>query len=156
MHLSRSLGRTSRVASQAKPLMAATLEVRPLALRVGFFGVFCFCRMRLQSASRMTTNLHGRAETSACAELAAIARNAAGAALLAGAKAKKLDASAVDLLRLVKVRCRRCAPSSVRGCPSAPESSAHGSTRVPWSTPHAGVLDYPWSTHAAEYLPFLH
>ena len=55
MHLSRALSRTSRVALQAKPLTAATLEVRSLALRVGvggfaseppaararFWGLFC-------------------------------------------------------------------------------------------------------------------
>jgi hypothetical protein len=65
-------------------------------------------------------------------QLAAIERDAAGAALLADAKAKKLDASSVDLLRLVKARCRRCAPSAVRGCPS-----------VPLSARYAGALEYP-------------
>ena len=52
-----------------------------------------------------------------CVQLATIERNAAGAALVAGAKAKHLDASAVDLLLRVKVRCRRCAPLSVLECP---------------------------------------
>ena len=43
-------------------------------------------------------------------------RDAAAAALVADVTAKSLDASAVDLLRLVKARCRRCAPSSRRFC----------------------------------------
>jgi hypothetical protein len=60
--------------------------------------------------------------------------------LLADAKAKKLDASSVDLLRLVKVRCRCCAPSSVRGCPS-----------VPLSARYAGVLEYPGVPRMREY-----
>ncbi len=72
-------------------------------------------------------------------QLAAIERNAVGKALVADVKAKNLDASPVDLLRIVKARCRRCAPLSVRGCPIGPRSA-----------PHAGVLDRPW-THAAEY-----
>jgi hypothetical protein len=38
MHLSRPLSRTSRVALQAKPLTAATKEVRSLAVRVGVGG----------------------------------------------------------------------------------------------------------------------
>ena len=42
-----------------------------------------------------------------CAQLVSVQRNPTGAALLADAKAKNLDASAVDLLRIVKVRCRR-------------------------------------------------
>jgi hypothetical protein len=64
-------------------------------------------------------------------QLSAIQHNAAGKALVADAKAKNLDASSVDLLRIVRVRCRRCAPLSVRECPS-----------VPWSAPYAGVLEY--------------
>ncbi len=67
-----------------------------------------------------------------CVQLATIQRNAAGAVLVADVKAKHLDASPVDLLRLVKVPCRRCAPMSVLGCPS-----------VPRSAPHVGVLVYP-------------
>jgi hypothetical protein len=67
-----------------------------------------------------------------CLQLATIQRNAAGKALVADIKVKHLDASSVDLLRIVKVRCRRCAPSSVLGCPS-----------VARSAPHAGVLVYP-------------
>jgi hypothetical protein len=87
--------------------------------------------MRLQSVSRMKTHLRQMTEHRRV-QLATIERNAAGAALLADAKAKKLDASSVDLLRLVKVRCRCCAPSSVLGCPSVPESARC-----------AGVLEYP-------------
>ena len=67
-----------------------------------------------------------------CMQLATIQRNAAGKALVADVKAKNLDASSVDLLRIVKVRCRRCALSFVLECPS-----------VPRSTPYAGVLEYP-------------
>ena len=55
--------------------------------------------------------------------------------------AKNLDASTVDLLLCVKVRCRRCAPLSVLGRRSIPRSATL-----------AGVLEYPWSTmgtHAA-------
>ncbi len=67
-----------------------------------------------------------------CAQLAAIKRDAAGAALVVDVTAKNLDASPVDLLRLVKVRCRRRAPLSVLGCSiDPPECSARGSTRVP-------------------------
>jgi hypothetical protein len=65
-----------------------------------------------------------------CVQLAAIERTAAGAALVAGVKAKNLDASAVDILRIVKVRCRRRAPWSVRECPSGPPE-------------YAGTLEYP-------------
>ena len=55
--------------------------------------------------------------------------------------AKNLDASTVDLLLCVKVRCRRCAPLSVMGRRSIPRSATL-----------AGVLEYPWrtmGTHAA-------
>ena len=55
--------------------------------------------------------------------------------------AKNLDASTVDLLLIVKVRCRRCTPLSVLGRRSIPRSATL-----------AGVLEYPWSpmsTHAA-------
>jgi hypothetical protein len=65
-----------------------------------------------------------------CVQLAAIERTAAGAALVAGVKAKNLDASAVDLLRIVKVRCRRRALWPVRGCPSGPPE-------------YAGTLEHP-------------
>jgi hypothetical protein len=76
-----------------------------------------------------------------CAQLKAIKRNAAAAALVADVTAKNLDASPVDLLQIVKVRCCRCAPLSVLGCRSIPRSAML-----------AGVLEYPWSTmstHAA-------
>ncbi len=65
-------------------------------------------------------------------QLAAIERNAAGAALVADVKAQHLDASSVDLLRIVKVRCRRRAPLPVLECSSLPRSA-----------PYAGVLEYP-------------
>jgi hypothetical protein len=55
-----------------------------------------------------------------CAQLVSVQRNPTGAALLADAKAKNLDASAVDLLRIVKVRCRRCAPLPGLACPRPP------------------------------------
>jgi len=71
-----------------------------------------------------------------CAQLAAIKRDAAAAALVADVTAKNLDASTVDLLLIVKVRCRRCAPLSALGCRSIPRSATL-----------AGVLEYPWSTH---------
>ncbi len=64
-----------------------------------------------------------------CVQLTTIQRNAAGKALVADVKAKNLGASSVDLLRIVKVRRRRCAPSSVLGCRS-----------IPRSAPYAGVL----------------
>ncbi len=76
-----------------------------------------------------------------CAQLAAIKRDAAAAALVADVTAKNLDASTADLLLRVKVRCRRCAPLSVLGCRSTPRSGTL-----------AAVLEYPWctmSTHAA-------
>ncbi len=75
---------------------------------------------------------------SRCVQLAKIQHDAAGKALLllADVKAKNLDASSVDLLRIVKVRCGRCAPWSVPECSS-----------VPRSAPYVGVLQYPWSTH---------
>ncbi len=53
-------------------------------------------------------------------QLAAIQCNAAGKALVADVTAKNVDASAVDLLRLVKARCRRGAPLAVLEC-CAPE-----------------------------------
>ena len=65
-------------------------------------------------------------------QLAAIERNAVGKALVADVKAKNLDASPVDLLRIVKARSRQRAPSAVRGCPiGPPERSVRGSTRPP-------------------------
>jgi hypothetical protein len=70
-----------------------------------------------------------------CVQLATIQRNAAGAVLVADAKARHLDASPVDLLRIVKARCRRRAPLAVRGCPIG--------------APHVGVLEY----HRAPYVP---
>ena len=76
-----------------------------------------------------------------CAQLAAIKRDAAVAALAADVTAKNLDASTGDLLLSVKVRCRRCAPLSALGCRSIPRSATL-----------ARVLEYPWSTmstHAA-------
>jgi hypothetical protein len=67
-----------------------------------------------------------------CVQLATIQLIAAGKTLVAYVKAKHLDASPVDHLRIVKVRCRRCAPLPVRGCPiGRPECSVRGSTRVP-------------------------
>ena len=73
-------------------------------------------------------------------QLAAIQRNAPLKALVADVKAKNPDASSVDLLRIVKVRCRRCAPLSVLECFSLTRSALY-----------AGVLEYPRSTHAAGY-----
>ena len=74
-------------------------------------------------------------------QLGAIQRNAAGKALVADVKAKNLDASSVDLLRIVKVRrLSPMHPLPVLECPS-----------VPRSAPHVGVLEYPGNTHAAEY-----
>ena len=75
------------------------------------------------------------------AQLAAIKRDAAAAAMVSVVTAKNLDASTVDLLLIVKVRCRRCAPLSGLGRRSIPRSATL-----------AGVLEYPWSTmgtHAA-------
>ena len=46
-----------------------------------------------------------------CVQLATIQRSAAGAALVADVKAKNLDASSVDLLRLVK-----CAAADAHPC----------------------------------------
>ena len=67
-----------------------------------------------------------------CAQLAAIKRDAAAAALVSVVTAKNLDASTADLLLCVKVRCRRCAPLSVLGLPlDPPECCVDGSTRVP-------------------------
>jgi hypothetical protein len=67
-----------------------------------------------------------------CLQLATIQRNPAGKALVANVKAKNLEASTVDLLRIVKARCCRCAPLAVRGCPiGRPDCSERGSTRVP-------------------------
>ena len=76
-----------------------------------------------------------------CAQLAAIKRDAAAAAVVSVVTAKNLDASTADLLLCVKVWCRRCAPLSVLGRRSIPRSGT-------W----AAVLEYPWSpmgTHAA-------
>ena len=73
-------------------------------------------------------------------QLATVQRDAGGKALATDAKAKNVFASPVDLLCIVKVRCRRCAPLAVRGCPSVPQSA-----------PHSGVLEFSLSTHAAEY-----
>jgi hypothetical protein len=56
-------------------------------------------------------------------QLTTIQRNAAWKALVADVKAENLDASSVDLLRIVKVRCRWCAPLSVLECPSIPRST---------------------------------
>ena len=67
-----------------------------------------------------------------CVQLATIEHSTAGNALVADVKAKNLDASSVDLLRIVKVRCRQCAPLSALGCPSASRSASY-----------AGVLDCP-------------
>ena len=72
-----------------------------------------------------------------CVQLAAIQRNAAGKALVADVKANNLDASAVNLLRLVKVRCRRCAPLSVLDW-SAPRSP--GVPRMREYSSYPGVL----------------
>ncbi len=58
-----------------------------------------------------------------CVQLATIQRNAAGKALVADVTAKNLFASTVDVLRIVKARCRRCAPL----CPGVPL----GPPRVP-------------------------
>ena len=56
-------------------------------------------------------------------QLAAIQRNAAGKALVADVKAKNLEASPVDLLRIVKARC----PStSVAPTAAAPRKCAQG------------------------------
>jgi hypothetical protein len=88
----------------------------------------------------MKTHLHGMTEHRRV-QLAAIARDAAGTALLADAKAKKLDASSVDLLRLVKARCRRCAPSAVLGVPLGPPRA-----------PHTAALEYPGVCRMREYL----
>ena len=61
-----------------------------------------------------------------CVQLATIQRDAAGKALVADAKTKELGASPVDLLRIVKVRCR-CL--FVLECPSVRRSAPFGSTR---------------------------
>ncbi len=103
-------------------------------------------------------------------QLATIQRNAAGKALVADVKAKNLDASPVELLRIVKVRCRRCdrclcwnAPrspgvlrtweySSTPGILTQLSTVEHSSAR--WSTtPCAGVfysIVECSSVHAAE------
>jgi hypothetical protein len=61
-----------------------------------------------------------------CAQLAAIKREAAVAALVVDVTAKNLEASTVDLLLSVKVRCRRCAPLSALGRRSIPRSAYVG------------------------------
>ncbi len=78
------------------------------------------------------------------AQLAAIKRDAATSALVADVMAwKNPDASTVDLVLSVKVRCRRCAPLSILGCRSIPRSATvGGSTRVPLE-----YHEYSRSTH---------
>jgi hypothetical protein len=111
------------------------------ARRAGaFWGSFCV-RIRFESVSRSLKKSAAEKPKIGCAQLAAIKRDAAVAALVADVMAKNLDASPVDLLLSVKVRCRRCTPLSVLGGRS-----------VPWSATSAGVLEYPsspMSTHAA-------
>ncbi len=57
-----------------------------------------------------------------------IERDAAGKALVADVKAKNLDASSIDLLRIVKARCTVVCAGLPLG---RPECSTLGSTRVP-------------------------
>ena len=67
-----------------------------------------------------------------CLQLATIQRNPAGKALVANVKAKNLEASTVDLLRLVKARCRRWRTVVCAGVPPGLlDCSERGSTRVP-------------------------
>jgi hypothetical protein len=126
-------------------------EVRPLALRVGgFLGVFFLaegdCRafpvsnkpprndrtIGVCSLRRSRATLPGRRGSRAPRRRSWTPRPSTSCV------SSRLAAAAA--------RRRLCG-----GAPRPPESSVRGSTRVPWSTPHAGVLDYPWSTHAAEY-----
>jgi hypothetical protein len=137
--------------SQAKALMAANEEVRSLAVwavvhagvpfgtnwersshRGCILGTFWYQTPNFRAFPVVNKKLHCVTENRSV-QLATTQRNAAGKALVADAKAKNLDASPVDLLRIVKVRCRRCAPSSVLGyLPlGRPECVARGSTRVP-------------------------
>jgi hypothetical protein len=67
--------------------------------------------------------MHGTTENQMCAARA-IKRDAAVAALVVDVMAKNLEASTVDLLLSVKVRCRRCTPLSVLG--SIPRSAYVG------------------------------
>jgi hypothetical protein len=111
----------------------------PPAARAPFWGLFV-SENDFRAFPAVKKNCVERSKIG-CAQLAAIKRDAASAALVADVTAKNLDASTVDLLLCVKVRCRRCAPLSVLGCRSTPRSAAL-----------AGVLEYPWSpmsTHAA-------
>jgi hypothetical protein len=159
----RPLTQTSRVALQAQSLVAANEEVRSLAVRVGLgggarectreyqlranhpprgriLGAFFVSENNFRAFPAVKQNCAERPKIG-CAQLAAIERDAATAALVADVTAKNLDASTGDLLLSVKVRCRRCAPLSVLGCRSTPRSGTL-----------AGVLEYPWSptsTHAA-------
>ncbi len=81
-----------------------------------------------------------------CVQLAAIELDAAGAALVAGVKAKNLDASSVDLLRIVKVRCHRRAPWSgaAGSAPSGPPEYA--GTLVPRAP--SRIPAYGWHSAA--------
>ena len=153
------------MALQAQPLLAATKEVRSLAVRVGagggarkctreyplranhpprgrLLGVFLCQNLILERFPPYKKNCTGRPKIG-WAQLAAIKRDAAAAALVAVVTAKNLDASTADLLLCVKVRCRRCAPLSVLGRRSTPpECYVGGSTRVPLES-----HEYSRSTH---------
>jgi hypothetical protein len=104
----------------------------PPAARAPFWGLFV-SENDFRAFPAVIKNCAERPKIG-CAQLAAIKRDAASAALVADVTAKNLDASTVDLLQFVKVRCRRCAPLSVLVCRSIPRSATL-----------AGVLEYPWS-----------
>jgi hypothetical protein len=90
----------------------------PPAARAPFWGLFV-SKNNFRAFPAVKKNCTERPKIG-CAQLAAIKRDAAAAALVADVTAKNLDASTVDLLLRVKVRCRRCAPLSVLGCRSVP------------------------------------
>ncbi len=151
--LSRALAR----GGAGQPSHGGTLEVRSLVVRVRVRGgaprvpggtrrrakyppLACLLGVFFQQKSFSIVSRSVRVfvppHRKRCVQLAAIQRSAAGKALVVGVQAKKLD-----LLRVVKARCRRGAPLSVLGVPH--RSPGVLRTREYSSTPR--------STHAAEY-----
>ncbi len=92
-----------------------------------------FCNQKCFSIVSCSVRVFVPPHRKRCVQHAAIQRSAAGKALV---QAKNLD-----LLRVIKARCRRGAPLSVLGMP-------HRSPGVLRMREYSST---PWSTHAAEY-----
>jgi hypothetical protein len=90
----------------------------PPAARAPFWGLFV-SESDFRAFPAVKQNCTERPKIG-CAQLAAIKRDAAAAALVADVTAKNLDASTVDLLLSVKVRSRRCTSLSALGRRSTP------------------------------------